>query len=105
MKTHNGKKNGPLAHALCPPSDKNKPFWSGAKPSKEEQDIWENTLRIATEAVLFPKKFNARTSQLKQFHYTSGMDSFFGMKQVFPWIADRKVSKNACVQVWDGGVK
>ncbi|AHZ85272.1 hypothetical protein Bb109J_c2585 [Bdellovibrio bacteriovorus] len=105
MKTHNGKKNGPLAHALCPPADKNKLFWSGAKPSKEEQDIWNNTLRIATEAVLFPKKFNARTSQLKQFHYTSGMDSFFGMKQVFPWIADRKVSKNACVQVWDAGVK
>lgn len=105
MKTIDGKKNGSLSHALCPPSDKTKPFWMGTPPSKEEQSIWDNTLRIATEAVLFPKKFQARTAQLKQFHYTSGLDGFYGMKQVFPWIADRKVSRNACVQVWDEGVK
>lgn len=103
MKSINGRPNGSLKHALCPPSRKGKNFWVGAPPGQNELDIWDNTLRIATEAVLFPKKFNARTAQLKQFHYTSGLDSFFGMKQVFPWIAERKVSKNACVQVWDDG--
>ncbi|WP_413568353.1 hypothetical protein ACLWBD_12165 [Bdellovibrio sp. HCB117] len=105
LKKIDGKDNPSLRHGLCPPSSKDKAFWTGAKPPPFEQDIWENTMRIATEAVLFPKKFNARTKQVKQFHYTSGMDGFYGMKQVFPWIEERKVSKNACVQVWDDKVK
>ncbi len=101
MRTIDSKPNGALLHALCPPSDKTKAFWTGAAPPKFEQDIWDNTLRIATEAVLHPKKFSNRTKQVKQYHYTSGLDGFFGMKQVFPFIEDHKVSKNACVQVWD----
>lgn len=105
MKTLDGKKNGTLSHALCPPSEKTRPFWTGSTPGKDEQAIWDNTLRIATEAVLFPKKFQSRTAQLQQFHYTSGMNGFYGMRQVYPWIAERKVSRNACVQVWDEGVK
>ncbi|WP_415061603.1 hypothetical protein [Bdellovibrio sp.] len=105
LTTINGKPNNSLRQALCPPADKSKAFWTGNAPPPFELDIWENTLRIATEAVLFPKKFNSRTQQIKQFHYTSGMPGFYGMKQVFPWIEDRKVSKNACVQVWDDGAK
>lgn len=105
LKKMDGKTNNSLLQALCPPSDKTKSFWTGSTPPPYETSIWENTLRIATEAVLFPKQFNARTRQVKQFHYTSGLKSFYGMKQVFPWIEDRKVSKDACVQVWDDGRK
>lgn len=105
LKKLDGKQNNSLLQALCPPSDKTKSFWTGTVPPRYETSIWENTLRIATEAVLFPKQFNARTKQVKQFHYTSGLKSFYSMKQVFPWIEERKVSKDACVQVWDEGRK
>lgn len=97
---YGSKPNHSVRLALCPPSTAAKASWQGHAPSKEELEIWENTMRIATEAVLFPKKFQTRTAQVSGYHYTSGMPSFHGMKQVFPWIEERKVSKNACVQVW-----
>ncbi len=95
-----GKPNNSVKMALCPPSNRLKPSWQGYPPSQDEQEIWGNTLRIATEAVLFPKKFMARTKQISELHYTSGLNSFHGMKQAFPWIEDHQVSRNACVQVW-----
>lgn len=97
----NGKPNNSLRQALCPPSEKEKDFWTGNKPSQHETDIWENTVRIATEAVLFPKKFSSRTSSVKQYFYTSGMPGFFGMTKVVPSIEEHKVSKEACIQVWE----
>ncbi len=97
----NGKPNNSLKQALCPPSEKDKSFWTGNKPSQAEIDIWDNTVKIATEAVLFPKKFNARTSQVKQYFYTSGMPGFYGMNKVVPVIEDHKATKEACIQVWE----
>lgn len=103
LKTIDGKPNNSLPQALCPPADKTKNFWRGSKPPSFETDIWENTLRIATESVLYPKQFAARTKGVTQFFYTSGMNGFFKMKQVYPSIEDRKVSKDACMQIWDDG--
>lgn len=100
-----GKPNNSLKQALCPPSNKSNNFWTGSKPPPFETDIWENTLRIATEAVLYPNQFKARTKNVKQFFYTSGMKGFYGMKQVNPTIEDRKVARDSCVQVWDEGPK
>lgn len=96
----NNKPNNTLIQALCPPSDKSKPFWTGNPPSKNEQDIWDNSVRIATEAVLYPKRFGDRTKSVKEYHYTSGMGKFFNMKQVFPWIGGRSISKDSCLEVW-----
>lgn len=100
-----GKANNSLRQALCPPVDKSTTFWTGSKPPPFETDIWENTIRIATEAVLYPKQFKARTKNVKQYFYTSGMKVFYGMKQVNPTIEDRKVARDSCVQVWDEGPK
>lgn len=101
LKKINGKPNGSLKQALCPPSDKNKAFWTGNNPPPYETDIWDSTLKIATEAVLFPKQFERRTGQVNQFFYTSGMAGFYKMRQVHPTVASKKVDRNSCVQVWD----
>lgn len=101
MTNHGSKPNNSLKLALCPPSNKSKPSWQGHLPRQEELDIWEDALRIATEAVLFPKRnFEKRTAQIQQLHYTSGMGSFYNMKQVNPLIENRKISRNSCVEIW-----
>ncbi len=101
MTNHGSKPNNSLKLALCPPSNKAKPSWQGHLPAREELDIWEDALRIATETVLFPKhKFEKRTAQIRQLHYTSGMGAFYNMKQVFPWVEERKVSRSSCVEIW-----
>lgn len=98
----NGEANGSLRLALCPPSDPNKASWQKFKPGKDEQDIWENTLRIATEAVLFPKKFKARTSEVHDtyYDYNSGPQDPWGYHRVFPRIEGRRVDRVACMQIW-----
>lgn len=101
LKKIEGKRNNSLRQALCPPVDKSNEFWTGGKPPPFETDIWDSTLRIATEAVLYPKQFKARTKNVTQFFYTSGMKGFYGLKQVNPTVEERKVSRDSCVQVWD----
>ncbi|MEN0059658.1 MAG: hypothetical protein AAGB31_12535, partial [Bdellovibrio sp.] len=97
-KTH---REGPLRQALCPPNNSQKEFWTGKRPPQMELDIWRNTVRIATEAVLAPKNsFTKRTKGVTGHYYTSGMDKFYNMKQVFPWIEQRQIKNNACVQLW-----
>jgi hypothetical protein len=102
QKSFSGAPNGSLKLALCPPSQKDKASWQGHKPSEEEAEIWQNALRIATETVLFPtSKFKPRTSQMNDlYYYTSGMSSFYKMKQVFPWIGDRRINRDSCLQIW-----
>ena len=100
MKRHEGKINPPLKQALCPPQDKDQNFYTGRHPSKFETDIWKNSVRIATQAVLFPKDFKARTSKVDVLFYTSGMQNFLGMKQVERSIEGRPVSLDKCVQLW-----
>jgi hypothetical protein len=100
MAKHGDKMNPSLTMALCPPSDPNQMYYKGTKPTKFETDIWDNAIRIATQTVVQPKKFKQRTSQVNGFFYTSGMGKFYGMKQVFPEIEDRKVEHNACLEVW-----
>lgn len=100
MKKHNGKINPSLKQALCPPQDKDQNFYTGRQPSKFETDIWKNSVRIATQAVLFPKAFEARTSKIDILFYTSGRKEFFDMTQVNRSIEGRPVSLDKCVQLW-----
>lgn len=100
-----GKKNNPLHHGLCPPQKPGQPFWRSKSTPKQENDIWLNTVRIATEAVLHPKEFNRRTGEIKGFHYSSGMSAnpnswMKKMQQVQPTIEGRKIERNACLEVW-----
>lgn len=103
--TIQGKKNNPLHHGLCPPQKSGAPFWRSRSAPKQEHDIWMNTVRIATEAVLYPKQFKKRTQQVQQLHYSSGMSDrpnawMKKMKQVRPSIEGRKIERDACVEVW-----
>ena len=102
--------NGPLHHALCPPIEKGKPFWKSGQASGMESDIWKNTIRIATEAVLHPVGFKKRTEAVNGFFYTSDMAHlkddkkrkpfFRKMDREFPSIEGRQISDGKCVEVW-----
>jgi len=98
---HEGRSNPTLPQALCPPSNTSKPFYLGRKPHEYEVRVWENAVLIATEAVLFPKKFAARTAEVKQSNYTSNMPSFYNMTKAFPSIEGRKIDDQRCVQLWN----
>ena len=103
--TVKGKKNNPLHHGLCPPQKSGAPFWRSKAAPKQENDIWMNTVRIATEAVLYPEQFKKRTQQLKQLHYSSGMANnptpwMKKMSHVNPVIEGRPIDKNSCLEIW-----
>ncbi len=102
QKNNKGQRNGPLTMALCPPSDPKKNFYQGNPPSRMELEMWDNTIKIATEAVLFPQRFNKRTSQITQTNFTGAeTSSFYGMKEVPVSIEKRRVSNRECVQIWE----
>jgi hypothetical protein len=100
-----GKNNNPLRHGLCPPQKTGEPFWRSKSAPKQENDIWINTVRIATQAVLHPKEFDRRTKEIKGFHYSSGMAErpnkwMKKMTQINPSIQGRRIERNACLEIW-----
>lgn len=105
-----GSPNPPLHHALCPPIKLNEPFWNANEAPSMEANIWKNTMRIATEAVLHPKQFKKRTAEVDGFFYTSDMAHlkdnkkvkpfFRNMDRAYPTIEGKKVSSGNCVEVW-----
>lgn len=96
-----GSKNNTLHHGLCPPQHEDKPYWNGKKASKYEADIWKNSVRIATEAILYPTKFKKRTTDVDGYHYTSGMGKFYKMKQDRSvTIEGHAVDNSACLEIW-----
>ena len=94
-----GKRNPVLPQALCPPAPGTDVMWSGKAPSENEKEIWENTIRIATEAVLFPKKFKSRSPHLTQLFYTSDL-ARPKWKQVRPKVEGRTLDKDYCLMIW-----
>lgn len=100
LKNIGGSKNQTLHHGLCPPTTPNGPYWKSDQASAFEYDIWKNTIRIATEAILYPKKFKARTQQITGYHYTSGLGKFYDMTQVRPSIEGKKIDRSACLEIW-----
>lgn len=98
----NKKENPPLGMAMCPPREKTQKLWNGKKPSAQELAIWNHTVKIATEAVLFPNSFKKRTQELNQrFFYTSGMGQFYKMKKDHVKIEGRAVDKAQCMEIWN----
>ena len=100
-KDANNQVNGPLLMAMCPPQKKGGKFWKSDAAPRDEHDIWKNTVRIATEAILFPNRFKNRTIKVYQYYYTSGLGKFYNFSQSFPSIEGRKVARNSCVEVWE----
>ena len=100
LKEIDGEMNPTLKQALCPPQDQNKKFYRGQLPPKMETDIWKNAVRIATQAVLFPKDFKKRTAKVDVLFYTSNIKNFLGMTQVDRSVEGRPVSLDKCVQLW-----
>lgn len=96
-----GKPNGPLHHSLCPARIVNKPFWKAKRASQAEVDIWKNAVRIATEAVMFPSRFKARSPAMRNINfYTSGMGQYQNYMQVFPFVNDRPLEHFECIEMW-----
>lgn len=88
-------------HALCPPSSKDI-FWKkGAKPTAEDLAIWENSLRIAIEAIKYPKTFKERTGgdDFNILFYTSGTEKFYDFTRVDKIIQERDFKKE-CLRFW-----
>lgn len=90
-----------LLHTLCPPSDPKDLCYTGKVPDKNSAIAWENTIRIAVEAVLFPKQFSTKTAELEGIkHYTSDRDKFYDFIQVKPSIEGRKITSDRCLNLW-----
>jgi hypothetical protein len=101
FKKISGSKNNPLHHGLCPPQQTNKPYWNGKSASKYESDLWKNSVRIATEAVLHPTQFKKRTAAIDGYFYTSGMGQFYDMKkQKNVQIEGRAINDSQCLEIW-----
>ncbi|RYZ82956.1 MAG: hypothetical protein EOP04_20960 [Proteobacteria bacterium] len=100
MPNHGDKMNPSLKMAACPPSSADRNFYRGKKPPREELEIWEDAIRIATQAVVNPERYRDRTKDVSGFFYTSGMGKFYNMKQTNPIIEKRKVDNDACLEVW-----
>lgn len=95
------RKNGPLLQALCPPSNEGDGYYGGKQIPQYEKDIWRNSLRIATELVMFQQSFKNKTHELEaRYYYTSGVGWFHGMKQVYPTIMGRQLDDHRCMEVW-----
>ncbi len=101
MKKTNGIKNNTLHQALCPPQNQNAPYWNGKQASKFETDLWKNSVRIATEAILHPEQFKKRTAKIDGYFYTSGRGKFYNMKQQHDVLLDgNPLDKNKCLEIW-----
>ena len=99
--------NRSLTHVLCPPAHEDEPFFCGEKAGPAYSQVWKDALRIATEAVLYPKEFAAKTSAIKDvYYYTSGHDHFYNFERVKdPRVAgvkltDRDVNGRRCMELW-----
>lgn len=101
-----------LQQALCPPASHQNYYWkttaNGAKIQTPpfEREIWNKTLQIAVEAVLFPDQFRERTQGVPDFFYTSGVLTQSGRDRVLRQIGNRQLASQSCLnlfQVRPGG--
>lgn len=87
---------------LCPPSSSERPFYPGRIPAPEDQDIWNDMVRIATEMVMFPEEFEKRTASIKYQDYTSAGACRPDMLPVAesPRIDGRALANKSCIEFW-----
>lgn len=87
---------------MCPPSKADKPFWTGHLPGANEQKIWRNAVRIASQAVLQGETFRKRTGDLKALYYTNGfkLSEKSYTEMPYGFIGGKKIPISGCVQFW-----
>jgi hypothetical protein len=90
--------------SLCPARDESKNNWRGGKPSPRDREAWDMAVKIATEAILFRPRFDAKTSGIKQTYYTSKRKEYDGRSrpQPAPEIMGRSVDSYQCMYLWQG---
>lgn len=85
-------------YAMCPPTDTNGAYWGGTNPPKDQLQSWEDSVRIATEAVLKPTSFKDRTRQVPYKYYTSYLGQGLDKKTGKPIFYGAAIARNAAVE-------
>lgn len=90
--------------SLCPTRDESPKNWKGSKGTPVDLAAWDMALKIATEAVLFNPRFEAKTKQVSQLYYTSKRESYDSRSRPSPApvIEGRVVESFRCMYVWNG---
>lgn len=103
-----------VTHALCPPASPNV-YWGShlatpgiPKVGSEELGIWSQVSKIATEAVLFPEQFKAKTNNLhdvllfqSKIHSRQNMSVFNGRPRVNRSVQGRPVNVDTCAVIYE----
>jgi hypothetical protein len=97
---------------LCPTHD---PYssqnWKGEAPGDQDLFAWNQSVRIATETVLFQEQFMKRTEEVTHLYYTSGQTARIPNKTLVDrdvFIQDRLVHESkkkrtpsTCISLWE----
>lgn len=95
-----------LQQALCPPASHQNYYWkataAGARVQTPafEREIWNKTIQIAVEAVLFPERFRERTAGVPDFFYTSGILKQSSRERVIRQIGNRQLASQSCLNLF-----
>lgn len=97
-------KDRTILMSLCPTKNAGaKENWKKQPASEEDARIWRLSLKIASEAVLFPERFKKSTATVTQLYYTSGREEYDGRQRAkTPQIAGRPVESLRCMYLWEG---
>ncbi len=98
-RTVNHHPNPSLPQVLCPPSRKGQIFYTGYKPQNFEMSIWQESLKNAIAAVLYPDEFQ-RTVKVPQCYYTSGLGQFIDMHRHIPIVGGVTLGRSKCMEFW-----
>jgi hypothetical protein len=94
-----------ILRVLCPPTKSCQgprcPNFKKTQASNEDYAIWDRSLQVATEAVLFEKEFKNKTSAVNNFYYTTNVQpQGDGYQKVAPKIAGRTINSSECMWMW-----
>jgi hypothetical protein len=96
-----------LQQALCPPAQGQNQYWKTANgrrvPVPEfEREIWKQSIEIATQAVLYPQQFQARTRDINNIYfYTSGIPNFMGLRRVTLKADGKGIVAGRCLNLFE----
>lgn len=90
--------------SLCPTTNESNKNWKGSRPGPDDLYAWDMSLKIATEAVLYPDKFKNKTKEVTQLYYTSKRSQYDKRRRPnpAPKIEGRAVNSYRCMYLWEG---
>ncbi|MFN7825407.1 MAG: hypothetical protein ACK5P6_08600 [Pseudobdellovibrionaceae bacterium] len=99
-----------LQQALCPPAQGQNHYWKTENGRKIpvpdfEREIWKDSIEIATQAVLYPQKFQARTRDINNIYfYTSGIPNFMGLRRVTLKADGKGIVAGRCLNLFEARI-